>query len=313
MRINSISYNNAYKKSNNPKHTFALKTDFSKANTSKVKFGQGMHFFPFNYETLDIINPNNTMRRLKSKTEEIVQTIKVPTKNGMDLNSWFIKPKEDKPVFLFLNGTNSNRTWQQEVVTFFDENGYGALMPDYRGFGDNPGIATEVSLYEDAEASLKFLNDQGLNDKKLILWGYSLGGAVARHIAPMNNFRFGIIDSAITNENAIKNHFIRTGLADIQRISQAVLAKLNIEAPECTKIPFDTTAKIKEVKYPLLFIHSKGDEIVPYEMTEKQAAFSQNKLSKLVISGNAPHIHRSWTFKHIKDFDESLPHKDYSI
>lgn len=283
------------------------KDTFVSSKNSTVSFGVTLKEFPFDKKTLDFIIPNKTIRRVKPNIAKIIHPVEVPATDGSYLKSWFIEPKGDKPVFHFLNGTNYNKTHQDEVVKFFDRNGYGALMIDYRGFGESLGTATEKSLYEDAESGLNFLNKLGLKDNKLVLWGYSMGGAIARHISRQNEFRCGIIDSSIKHEYAIKKHFLDIGLAKEEELDQISLAKFKNSLIQNTSIPFDNTDKIKDIKYPLLFLHSTGDGIVPHKMTEDQFQLATNKQSKLVISeGSDPHFYRNWTFDYIKDFVDSI-------
>lgn len=307
-KYNNQNNTNYFSYSTIPQHLKAPNNDtFSRSNTKDISFGITVKDFPFDYDKFDFIIPNNVLRRVKPNIEKIVQEIEIPSTDGLKLKSWFIAPKENKPVFLFLNGTNSNRTHQEEVVKFFDENGFGALMPDYRGFAENTGVATEKGLYEDAASSLSYLNKKGYKNKELVLWGYSMGGGVARTIATMNDFRCAIIDSAIKNEYLIKKHFLDTGIANKDNISPTAVEKFKKQLFSDEKIPFDTSENIKNIKYPVLFLHSKGDHIVPHWMTEDQFALSANKDSKLVISeGTDPHFYRKWTFPYIKDFVDSI-------
>ena len=322
-RTNKNKYTNNTKASphlTKPQNLTPLTNDsFSYSNKSAISFGIGAVEFPFNKKTLDFVIPNKFLRRVKPNIQKIIHPVDVPTSDGLILKSWFIEPKDNKPIFYFLNGTNYNKTHQDEVVKFFDRNGYGALMPDYREFGDSSRITarcalgedeiipTADELYEDAASGLHFLNKQGLKDQKLVLWGYSMGGQVARKISTMNEFRCGIIDSAPKHQYAIQQHFLESGIAPPESLDQESLAELRKKFAQNTNIPFDTTGKIKDINYPLLFLHSKGDGIVPHEMTEEQFKLSKHKDSKLVISnGTDPHFYRNWTFDHISNFVDAL-------
>lgn len=287
--------------------SYSNKSCINQTKFDSVSFGLNVTEFPFDKKTLDFIIPNKTLRGIKPNVEKLITHIDVPTKEGINLKSWFIEPKGHKPVFYFLDGTGYNKTFQQEVAKFFNNNGYGALMIDYRGFGETLGIATEQTLYEDAAAGLQFLNEKGLRDENLVLWGFSMGGAIARKIATFNEFKCGIIDSAIKHEYAIKQHFLNSGIALESELNQHSLNELRKKMATGENIPFDTSENIKNIKYPLLFLHSKGDNIVPYTMTEEQFKLSQNKNSKLIISqGQDPHLYRKWTFDYIKDFVDSI-------
>lgn len=265
-----------------------------------IYFGKKFHFNPAECR---VIIPNKNIKAIKDNLKDIITPIDIPTTDGLKLKSWFIKPKENKPVFLFLNGTNSNKTHQQSIAKFFSDNGYGSLMLEYREFGDNIGTATENGLYEDAEAGLKFLNNNGFKNNKLILWGYSMGGAIATKMASKSKFKALILDSTFTNANEIKKHFIHSGIAKEDELPAHLVAKFKNKEKN-QYIPFNTEEIIKNIDSPLLIMHSKGDTIIPHEMSKKLASLNEN--AKLLLADSNRHIDRSWTFKPIEDFVKEL-------
>jgi len=66
------------------------------------------------------------------------------------------------------------------------------LIISWRGFSGNPGKPTEKNLYHDAKMSIKWLNNLGINNDKIILYGESLGTGVAIELGQKDNVN-GII------------------------------------------------------------------------------------------------------------------------
>src|SRR5262249_27668067 len=61
--------------------------------------------------------------------------------------------------------------------------GLGALLVEYRGYGTSEGKPTEDGLYQDAEAALDALAQEGTGRDRVVLWGTSLGTGVAAEMA----------------------------------------------------------------------------------------------------------------------------------
>ena len=58
--------------------------------------------------------------------------------------------------------------------------GLNVLSFDYRGFGLSPGVASETHMNEDAEAAYQELIRRGIQPRRIILWGHSLGTGLQR-------------------------------------------------------------------------------------------------------------------------------------
>ena len=61
--------------------------------------------------------------------------------------------------------------------------GYYVLAVDYRGYGDSTVISpTEASCVRDARAALAWLTAKLGDQVKVVVWGHSLGTAIASHM-----------------------------------------------------------------------------------------------------------------------------------
>lgn len=97
-------------------------------------------------------------------------------------------PDTTKPVVLFLSGSGGTaEDYGTEIAEFYQESGASTLAVNFGGFGDSTGGSpSEQSLLEDGQAMLKYLRDLGYDEDKIILHGFSMGGAIAGMLAAHN-------------------------------------------------------------------------------------------------------------------------------
>ena len=123
------------------------------------------------------------------------------------------------------------------------------LLISWRGFSGNNGSPTEKNLYKDAEAAIKWLNQRKITNNQIILYGESLGTGVAVEMAKKNNFNSIILESPFTSiENSAKIYY------------PYLPVKLLL------KDRYDSINKIQKIKSPILIMHGKKDDVVPFSM-----------------------------------------------
>ena len=166
------------------------------------------------------------------------------------LKSWLIKKDFVKyktlVVFHGNAGHLSNRIYKLNELYKLDIN---ILLISWRGFSGNNGSPTEQNLYRDAEAAIKWLKDQKVRNNQIILYGESLGSGVAVEIGKRNKYNSIILESPFTSiENSAKIYYpylpVRLLLKD----------------------RYDSISKIKMIDYPVLIMHGKKDDVVPFSM-----------------------------------------------
>ena len=174
--------------------------------------------------------------------------IKVDDK--IKLKSWIINKNLKKfKTLLFFHGNAgelSNRIYKLNELNKLDIN---ILLISWRGFSGNEGLPTEDNLYKDAQAAIKWLNRKEVENNKIILYGESLGTGVAVEIGKKNNFNSIILESPFTSmENAAKIYY------------PYLPVKLLL------KDKYNSISKIKKITTPILIMHGKKDDIVPFSM-----------------------------------------------
>jgi fermentation-respiration switch protein FrsA (DUF1100 family) len=154
------------------------------------------------------------------------------------------------PVVLFCHGNAGNISHRLETVELILSLGADILLFDYRGYGKSDGSPSEDNVYADAEACYNWLVEQkGVRPEDIILFGRSLGGAVAIELARRVKCGGLVVESSFTSaEEMGKKIFPFTPIKYLLRYG------------------FDSLGKIDSLTCPLLVTHSPDDEIIPFEM-----------------------------------------------
>jgi fermentation-respiration switch protein FrsA (DUF1100 family) len=175
-----------------------------------------------------------------------VREIALETGEGLTLHSWYRPPPDRAPVILYCHGNGGHIGYRAERLVYFAEEGYGVLMLEYRGYGGNPGQPSEKGLYADGAAGLDFLGRQGITPDRIVLYGESLGGAVAVRLALLYRPAALVLECPFTS------------LVDIGRLRYPFLPVRLL-----LRDRFDLHSRIGEVTAPVLVLHGERDGIVP--------------------------------------------------
>ncbi len=196
------------------------------------------------------------------------EDIKFSSRDKVLLHGWFIKGLKDN-VILFLHGNKYNISYPLPYIEMLNQLGYNVFIFDYRGYGKSNGIPTERGLYQDALGAYDFLVDRGYRGDGIILFGRSLGGAVAIYIAGKVEVRGLIVDSSFTSMYDLSYdvfgfHFPRYLISN----------------------HYESIERIKNIKIPKLIIHSIEDELVPFYHGKKLFESASSPKEFLRIHGS---------------------------
>jgi uncharacterized protein len=219
------------------------------------------------------------------------------------LYAWFIKPQNKMPVILHLHGQAESILTHQDIALYCLEKGFGLFMLSYRGHYKSSGKASEQGIYNDAQAAILQLKKLGVDEDKVILWGHSLGTVVALETAKNNNVLGVILQSPIKE---LKSAIIDIGDFYYKRLKlplAAAFIKKYVEHIDFIQ-KIDAVNKIKEIKCPILLVHSKTDRIAPYHNSIELAAKNPN--TQLYISEKGTHWDADWCMEKVFEFSTSL-------
>ncbi|MEQ9371321.1 MAG: alpha/beta fold hydrolase [Coleofasciculus chthonoplastes F3-SA18-01] len=173
------------------------------------------------------------------------------------LHGWWIPATSPKTgVLLYLHGNGENIGANVERAMEFHQLGLDVLLFDYRGYGQSEGkFPTETQVYQDAQAAWDYLvQQQGIPPQDIVVYGQSLGGAIAIDLAVRNpSIRRLIVESTFTSMRDMVDH---------QRIYAIFPADLLLTQK------FNSKSKVRSLKMPILLIHGTNDPVVPAYMSQ---------------------------------------------
>ena len=182
-----------------------------------------------------------------------IEKVKITTEDKIDLIGWFYNKDIEKfKTILFFHGNAGslqNRTYK---LNHFKDLNVNFLIVAWRGFNGNKGKPNEMGLYEDGKSAVRWLNMKGIQDKNIILYGESLGTAIAIEIAQNNKYAGIILESPFTS-------MVHMGKKYYPFFPVSFLLKDRYESYK----------KINKISVPVLVMHGKVDKIVPYAMGKK--------------------------------------------
>ena len=177
----------------------------------------------------------------------------IQNKKGIKLKAWLHeKDLVNKKTIIFFHGNAGNlrnRNYKLNELSKFDVN---FLIVAYRGFSGNQGKPSEQGLYEDARSTLNWLKIKGVKEKNIILYGESLGTAVAIETAQKKKLAGIILESPFTS---------------MVELAQKYYPVLPVKY--LLKDKYETIKKLPNISSPLLVLHGRLDAIVPFAMGKK--------------------------------------------
>lgn len=197
-------------------------------------------------------------------TESEYETITYRTSDGLILRGLYRPAAAGKPTILFFHGNGDSLSGSLVSIEAYAAQGYGVLLPEYRGYGGNPGTPDEAGLYADARAARGWLDAQGVAPKSQILIGYSLGSGVVTQLALERAPAAMILISAYTS------------LPDVVTYRFAGLVPAAL-----VKDQLDTAAKIAQINTPILIMHDRGDGSIPVAQGQRLAGLAHG--AKLLV------------------------------
>ena len=228
------------------------------------------------------------------------------TTDRVKLYAWFIAPKENMPTILYLHGQAESILKHQNVAKFCLNNGLGLFLLSYRGHYKSSGRPSEKGVYTDAQSALYQLEKLGVNIKNIVIWGHSMGTVTALETAMNNDVKAVILQSPIKD--------IKTAAYDVnnfyfRRIHLPKLSAINNEIILNTDFvqKFDGLSKIKNVKCPILILHSKTDRIAPYTNSVELSKNNPNAILKVFDKGT--HWDCAWCIDTILEFIQDMSRK----
>lgn len=181
------------------------------------------------------------------------EDLRITTPDGQTLAAWYIPAENAELTVLFCHGNAGNIGHRLDTLQIFHDLGLNCLIFDYRGYGQSTGRPTEEGTIIDAIACRQWLLDnKGIAPDGIIIFGRSLGGAVAALTAAR-------IPEAPPAALVIESSF--TSVPDLgARLYPWLPVRL------FARYAYNAQKAIQTVNCPVVIIHSPDDEMIPFEM-----------------------------------------------
>jgi fermentation-respiration switch protein FrsA (DUF1100 family) len=193
--------------------------------------------------------------------------------DGTQLHGWYLPGKDPQAVILFCHGNAGNLTHRVDVMQDLPQYADASLLVfDYRGYGKSQGSPDEAGVLADARAARKWLAERaGVAETDIVLWGESIGGAVAVDLAAEDGARGLILENAFTSLPEVAAwHYPWLPVRWLMR------GQLN------------SLAKIGRYHGPLLMVHGDADSVIPYSLGERLFS-AANEPKRFVTQPGADH------------------------
>ena len=174
--------------------------------------------------------------------------------DGTRLHGWYV-PGDGPTTLVWFHGNAGNISHRVENLLQLNRRlGVNVFIFDYRGYGRSDGKPSEKGLYLDAEAAIEYLvRDRGLDpETDLVMFGRSLGAAVAVEMATRHRVRAVILESGFPSVRAMAKRVFPF-------VPSAMLLSL-VEAR------YDSLSKLPNVRAPVMVLHGDRDLTVPIEL-----------------------------------------------
>lgn len=217
-----------------------------------------------------VFHPTSDVDVTPSDWELTFEDVTLELKNKTKIHGWYLPNSEAKKTILFFHGNGGNISHRGDSLYIFHKLKLNVLIIDYPGYGNSKGRPSEKNLYESASSAWEFLlNNKKINPKNIIIFGRSLGGAIAVDLASKVKSGGLILESTFSS------------VRDVLKIIMPTQSNFIY-----LRYSMDSFKKIDKVDVPVLVIHSAEDEVIPFELGKKLFSAISSEKEFLQIQGS---------------------------
>jgi fermentation-respiration switch protein FrsA (DUF1100 family) len=177
-----------------------------------------------------------------------------PAEDGTRLHGWFVNAPDKRAVLLWFHGNAGNISHRlHNLKKLHDALQIPIFIFDYREYGQSEGEISKAGTFSDAWGAFRYLVDEkGCDASSVLLFGRSLGTALAVDIASRENCLGVILESAFTSTDEIMQRYFPF-----------------FKPPATSAVKYDSLSLIDKINAPLLFIHGQFDQTIPISMARR--------------------------------------------
>lgn len=211
------------------------------------------------FEHSQVYHPDRVLTATGAELDRRFEDVIFKAGDGVELNGWFFPANTNSPrarlVVLVCHGNAGNIGDRLETCAALLATGAGVFVFDYRGYGKSRGWPSEEGTYLDAQAAYRWLCGRGFAGTNIIAFGESLGGGIAAELAVREPVGALVLQSTFTS---------------IPDIGADLFPWLPVRW--LATIRYDTHSKLPRLKLPVLVMHSRADEIIPFRHGQRNFA-----------------------------------------
>ena len=202
--------------------------------------------------------------------------VRVPVTDRSSIAAWWLPPAStaaEPSTVLYLHGNDGNLARELGRLRLLHDHGFAVFAIDYRGYGRSSGpFPSEARVYDDAVSAWNYLvGVQGIEPRRIVIYGHSLGAAVAAELA------------------------LRRGAACTVVLESSFTSMRDMAHLEYPWIPvdllldqhFDVLDKIGRLKVPIVLVHGSADREVPSMMSERLYAAAHAPKRLVLVDGGS--------------------------
>lgn len=191
------------------------------------------------------------------------------TEDGERLHGWYIPSEPANGTVLFFHGNGGNVSHYLDRAGLYHRLGWNTLLFDYRGYGQSSGTPSEAGIYQDAAAAwAELVERRGIPPERIVVAGYSLGGAVAVWTATTYHPRALILESTFTS------------LPDVGAEHYPLLPVGLI-----LRDHYPTLERMASLRVPVLILHSRDDRLIPFQQGQQLYAAAPEPKTLVELHG----------------------------
>jgi uncharacterized protein len=223
------------------------------------------------FEYKQIYHPSRTMDAAPGQLGRPFEDVFIPVEHGERVNAWYFPARNAaSPVVLVCHGNAGNISHRLDLAALLLEAGAGVLLVEYRGYGRSDGKPGEENTYRDAQAAYHWLTGKGVAGTNIIGYGESLGGGVVSELAVREKLGGLILQSTFTS---------------MTDLGAELFPWLPVRL--VSTIKYNTRAKLPKLHLPVLILHSRRDDLIPFHNAEENfAAANEPKFLREISGGH---------------------------
>lgn len=215
------------------------------------------------------------------------EDITINTPDNIRLHGWKLLAKDRaKGSVLFFHGNAENISTHFANVHWLTEKGFNVYIFDYRGYGKSEGIPYLDGIVSDVEAMIGYTVKQIPEKEKLNVIGHSLGGSLAIYAVANSRYKEHI-NLLVSVEAFSDYHEVTQNVLSTSWLTWLFQWPFSFTVDNSYR-PLDAVAKISPI--PIMIMHSKHDEVIPFYHAEELYAAAGEPKALQVINSDHSHV-----------------------